>query len=93
MEFDILFQSEINNVVSISNKKFDTGSLAAGYFASIGFKKKVSEKLQGFVDFVYESSTMSNSRKVLDPYVGASTGISEYQNFMSSLQVIIGIRF
>lgn len=86
-------ESEINNVVSISNKKYETGSLAVGYFASIGFKKKVSEKLQAFIDVVYENSTMSNSRKVLDPYVGASTGISDYQNSMSSLQVLIGIRF
>ena len=86
-------ESEINNVVSISNKKYETGSLAVGYFGSIGIKKIITKKMSGFIDLVYENSTMSNSREVLDPYVGASTGISEYQNSMSSLQVLIGIRF
>lgn len=86
-------ESETNNVVNILSKRFQTGNLAVGYFGSIGIKKIISKKFQGFIDLVYENSTMSNSRKITDPYTGASTGTSEYQNSMSSIQLLIGIRF
>ena len=79
--------------MNIFSKRFQTGNLAVGYFGSIGIKKKLSKKIQGFIDLVYENSTMSNSRKITDPYTGASTGTSEYQNSMSSIQLLIGIRF
>ena len=36
-------ESDINNVVSITSKKFDTGNLAVGFFGSIGVKKKITK--------------------------------------------------
>lgn len=83
-------EKEIGNTAYTTIKNYKTNNTAFGYFISIGAKKKITKKLNFFVDLVYDNSLMTDKITTSVPIGSRDIG---YQYSMSSLQLSIGVLF
>lgn len=82
---DWSFDNNSGSQVFTSLEKFSAPVNSIGLTAGVGFKRKVTEKLDGFLDLNYQyinSSNISESNPITN----------SYQTNISSIQILIGIR-
>lgn len=71
--------------------EYQTNKLSYGYFISAGVKKKISKKLNGFLNLAY-SNTVTNSKSERSNNL-IIIKKSDHINIFSNLQVSIGVDF
>lgn len=81
-----------NNVIETRNINFKATNSAFGYFGSIGIKKNISKRIIGFIDIVYDNSK-TKFNNIIEKQIAYHSKVNDYDSSISSLQLLIGIKF
>lgn len=77
------FENNSNSQIFTTLEIYNSSVNSIGLITGIGFKRKINKKLDGFLDLNYQYLTLSNN---------TDSNLNSYQNNVSTIQILIGIR-